>query len=234
MNVQWHHVISDIMVVTGQAIVRAIVAGEEDVATPAKPRDCRVKAEQAEVAGALQGYWRDKHLVALKQAFALIDAYTAQFNKCDGKLHQLLAALKGHWLPQCGRGASKRSTPLRNSVGCGTQTFLFKASGLHLTRIPGPDNSTALKVISEIGVDQNAFPALSISFTSWAWFQELRFQVVGLFQVPPRTVPTAPPRRCTKVKPHWARTTVDWAHAWTNPGPSPPAHISWRDGRVQC
>jgi len=74
MNVQLHHVISDIMGVTGQAIVRAIVAGERDAATLAKLRDRRIKADEAEVAAALQGNWRDEHLFALKQALALIDA----------------------------------------------------------------------------------------------------------------------------------------------------------------
>ena len=62
MNVQLHHVISDIMGVTGQAIVRAIVAGERDAATLAKLRDRRIKADEAEVAAALQGNWRDEHL----------------------------------------------------------------------------------------------------------------------------------------------------------------------------
>ena len=78
MNVQLHHVISDIMGVTGQAIVRTIVAGERDAPTLAKLRDRRIKADETEVAAALQGHWRDEHLFTLKQALALIDAYTAQ------------------------------------------------------------------------------------------------------------------------------------------------------------
>jgi len=39
--------ISDIMGHTGQAILRAIVAGERDGATLAKLRDRRIKADQA-------------------------------------------------------------------------------------------------------------------------------------------------------------------------------------------
>ena len=166
MNVQLHHVISDIMGVTGQAVVRAIVAGERDAATLAKLRDRRIKADEAEVAAALQGNWRDEHLFALKQALALIDTYTAQITECDGKLHQLLAALKGHELPQGGLGVPKRSTPPRNSVGFDARTSLFEASGVDLTRIPGIDTSTALKVISEIGVDLKRFPSVK-HFTSW-------------------------------------------------------------------
>jgi hypothetical protein len=41
-----------------------------------------------------------------------------------------------------------------------------KASGVDLTRIPGIDTSTALKVISEIGVDLARFPSVK-HFTSW-------------------------------------------------------------------
>src|ERR1700693_1021413 len=43
MNVQLHHVVSDITGVTGMRIVRAIVAGERDAATLAAFRDSRCK-----------------------------------------------------------------------------------------------------------------------------------------------------------------------------------------------
>ncbi len=166
MNVQLHHVISDIMGVTGQAIIRAIVAGERDAATLAKLRDRRIKADEAEVAAALEGNWRDEHLFTLKQALALIDAYTDQITECDGKLQHLLGALKSHELPDAGLGAPKRSTPAKNSVHFDARTSLFEASGVDLTRIPGIDTSTALKVISEIGVDLARFPSVK-HFTSW-------------------------------------------------------------------
>jgi transposase len=166
MNVQLHHVISDIMGVTGQAIIRAIVAGVRDGATLARLRDRRIKAEEGEIAAALQGNWRDEHLFALKQALALIDTYTAQITECDGKLQQLLGALKGHELPAAGLGPPKRGTPAKNSVRFDARTSLFEASGVDLTRIPGIDTSTALKVISEIGVDLTRFPSVK-HFTSW-------------------------------------------------------------------
>jgi hypothetical protein len=38
------------------------VAGERDGATLARLRDRRIKAEEAEIAAALQGNWRDEHL----------------------------------------------------------------------------------------------------------------------------------------------------------------------------
>lgn len=166
MNVQLHHVITDIMGVTGQAIIRAIVAGERDAATLAKLRDRRIKADEAEVAASLQGHWRDEHLFTLKQALALIDAYAEQIAQCDGELQRLLGALKGHELPGEGLGAPKRSTPAKNTVRFDARAALFEASGVDLTRIPGIDTSTALKVISEVGTDLTRFASVK-HFTSW-------------------------------------------------------------------
>ena len=71
-----------------------------------------------------------------------------------------------HELPDDGLGAPKRGTPARNSVRFDARAALFEASGVDLTRIPGIDTSTALKVISEIGVDLQRFPTVK-HFTSW-------------------------------------------------------------------
>lgn len=94
------------------------------------------------------------------------DAYAAQITECDGKLQQWLGALKGHALPEVGLGTPKRGTPAKNSVRFDARTSLFEASGVDLTRIPGIDTSTALKVISQIGVDLARFPSVK-HFTSW-------------------------------------------------------------------
>jgi transposase len=46
MNLQIHHVISDLTGVTGMSIVDAIVAGERDAAVLAKLRDSHIKARK--------------------------------------------------------------------------------------------------------------------------------------------------------------------------------------------
>ena len=166
MNVQLHHVITDVMGVTGQAIVRAIAAGERDARVLAAFRDRRIKADEAAIARSLQGHWRDEHLFALRQSLALYDAYAGQIAQCDAELERLLGALKAHELPDDGLGRPKRSTPAKNSVRFDARGALFEASGVDLTRIPGIDTSTALKVVSEIGVDLGRFPTVK-HFTSW-------------------------------------------------------------------
>ncbi len=72
MNVKLQHVISDITGVTGMAILEAILAGERDPQKLAQLRHERCKNDEATIALALQGNWREDHLFALKQA---VDTY---------------------------------------------------------------------------------------------------------------------------------------------------------------
>ena len=73
MNIQLTEVLTDVMGKTGQAIIRAIVAGERDAQALARHRSGRVKASAEEIAKALTGNWRDEHLFVLTQALAMYD-----------------------------------------------------------------------------------------------------------------------------------------------------------------
>ena len=74
MNIQLTEVLTDVMGTTGQAIIRAIVAGERDAKALARHRHSRVKASEQDIAKALTGNWRDEHLFVLRQALAMYDA----------------------------------------------------------------------------------------------------------------------------------------------------------------
>ena len=78
MNVQLHHVVTDITGETGMRIIRAVVAGERDPAILATHRDRRCHASEAEIAAALAGNWREELVFALGQALELYDAYHAK------------------------------------------------------------------------------------------------------------------------------------------------------------
>jgi len=165
MNIQLHHVISDLMGVTGQAIVRAIVAGERDTQVLAGLRDRRIRADEAQIARSLEGTWRAEHLFSLKQALALYDAYASQIADCDVELERLLRALKAHEAPDELEGGP-RGGPSKNAPRFNARKALFEASGVDLTRIPGIEASSALKILSEIGTDLSRFPSVK-HFTSW-------------------------------------------------------------------
>src|SRR5580693_9716526 len=76
MNLQLHHVVSDITGATGMRIIRAFVAGERNPVTLAALRDQRCK-ESAETIR------REEHIFALAQAVELYDAYVAKVDACD-------------------------------------------------------------------------------------------------------------------------------------------------------
>jgi len=67
MNIQLTEVLSDIMGTTGQAIIRAIVAGERrsERFWPAT-RHGRIRRSADDIARALTGNWREEHLFVLK------------------------------------------------------------------------------------------------------------------------------------------------------------------------
>ena len=70
MNIQLTEVLSDVMGMTGQAIIRDIVAGERDPLVLARHHNRRIKASTDEVTKALTGNWRDEHLFLLMQSLA--------------------------------------------------------------------------------------------------------------------------------------------------------------------
>jgi hypothetical protein len=66
MNVQLHHVVTDITGVTGMKILRALVAGERDPKVLANYRDVRCKASLETIEAALTGNYRPEHVFALR------------------------------------------------------------------------------------------------------------------------------------------------------------------------
>lgn len=162
MNLQLSQVISDVAGVTGQRIIRAIIAGERDGAVLAKYRDGRIRAKEEEIAKSLQGNWREEHLFVLKQAVDLFDSYTEKMYECDEKLEEMLKAMAKHMKdPQ---EAKRRRN--RNSPRFDMRVDLFRLCGVDLTRIDGIDVTTAFTVLSEVGADMSRFKDAK-HFASW-------------------------------------------------------------------
>lgn len=163
MNLQLANAISDVAGVTGLKIVRAIVDGERDPQVLAAYRDCRIKASEEEIAASLLGNWRDEHLFALKQALSAFDFCAGQLAECDAEVERAMKALHVHdGKPAAGRKRSRS----RNAPKFDVREHLFKIGGVDITRIDGIDVTTAMTVISEIGVDMTRFKTIK-HFTSW-------------------------------------------------------------------
>src|SRR5450756_2223239 len=93
MNVQLHHVVSDITGATGLRIVRAIVAGTHAPEQLATYRDVRCGASGETIREALTGNYRGEHVFALKQALELWDFHQTKIAECDVEIEAVLKSL---------------------------------------------------------------------------------------------------------------------------------------------
>lgn len=163
MNIQLSQAISDVAGVTGQKIVRAILAGERDPMMLAAYRDSRIKASEEEIAASLQGTWKAEHLLALKQAMGRYDFFAEQLQECDQQIEAVMQQLQAH-SKELGKG--KKRSKAKNAPKFNLRERLLKMCGVDVTRIDGIDETTALNVVSEVGTDLSRFPS-DKHFSSW-------------------------------------------------------------------
>src|SRR5215469_2318859 len=169
MNIQLANVLSDLSGVTGQAIIKAILAGERNPHKLAELRDCRVRANEEQIAQSLEGNWQPDLLFVLKQEQDGYEFCQKQMAECDRQLNQYLDQREdrshGASLPE-----EKRKDRLKKKKGNKPQfdlrQGLFRLTGTDLTRIDGIDVMTATTVISEAGYDMSKWQTEN-HFVSW-------------------------------------------------------------------
>ena len=167
MNVQLHHVVSDITGETGMRIVRAIVAGDHDPAQLAQHRDPRCRASVETIRDALVGNYREEHVFALRQALELYDRYQQAVDQCDRAIEGALARLCATTTPPAAPlPAPRHKTRAPNALAFDVRGVLYTLVGVDLTQIHGLGSYTALKLVSECGTDMSQGPT-SKHFTSW-------------------------------------------------------------------
>ncbi len=171
MNVQFHHVISDLTGLTGLAILDAIVAGERDPAVLARLRDPRIKASEETIRKSLEGNWRAEHLLALKQRLALYRSYGDQINDCDQEIEKLVAAFEPKVdpaekpMPEDRKQKQRKRKKKSGSPDFDMRTEAYKLFGVDLTQIPGL-MMLVFMLFSEVGRDMTRWPTAA-HFVSW-------------------------------------------------------------------
>lgn len=167
MNLQLHHVVTDITGTTGMAIIRAVVAGERDPAVLAAHRHQRCHASMETIRQALVGNDREEHVFALTQAVELYDAYQAKVALCDGRIEAVLKRLRQASPSPAGKPPPVR-TPKKqsNALSFDARAALHGLLGCDLTRIHGLGPYLALKLVGECGTNLSAWPNAK-HFTSW-------------------------------------------------------------------
>ena len=169
MNIQLANVLSDLSGVTGQAIIKAILAGERNAHKLAEFRDPRVRASKEQIAQSLEGNWQPDLLFVLKQEQDGYEFCQTQMAECDRQFNQYLEQREdrshGASLPE-----EKRKDRLKKKKGNKPQfdlrQGLFRLTGTDLTRIDGIDVMTATTIISEAGWDMSKWQTEN-HFVSW-------------------------------------------------------------------
>lgn len=168
MNIQLSQALSDVSGETGQAMIRAIVAGERDPPKLAALRNYRCKKDEQEIAKALTGTWREEHLFILKQSLELYDFYSRQLEVCDVEIERTYSLVRPEWihtdlheLPEK-RNPHSKNAPKRVQV----RKHLKRICSVDLTAVPGVSASLAQTIVLEVGTDMSKFPNEK-HFCSW-------------------------------------------------------------------
>src|SRR4051794_353972 len=141
-NIKLDCVITDILGVSGRAMIEALIAGETDPGTLAELADRRLKASRE----ALRGRVTDHHRFLLRLHLGQIDALTAAAERVDRQVDAVIARM------DAAGGAGQ---------GPGQGTI-----GLPIT-VPGIGPLAARMILAEIGCDMSRFPSAA-HLLSWA------------------------------------------------------------------
>ena len=131
MNLQIHHVLSDITGKSGLSIVDAILAGKRDPEQLARLADGRIRAERETVIKSLVGNYRSEHLFTLRQSLEAYRHYQKMLLDCDREIEQRMGQLPTNPTEanRCraisganGVRTSSTSTWARNCIACWAPT----------------------------------------------------------------------------------------------------------------
>jgi transposase len=167
MNLHLHHVIDDIVGVTGLAIIEAILAGERDLSRLADLRHPRIKSSKSVIKKALKGDYRPEHVFVLRQSLESWKQIQAQIATCDLEMESVTKRKQDESnrqpveLVPCPRRKISKNQPKGE-----WQNLLAREFGVDLTAVPGIHTATVQTLYTELGSDWGAFPSAA-EFSSW-------------------------------------------------------------------
>ena len=164
-----HKVITDITGMTGMRIIRAILAGERNPPVLANMKDYRIQSSVHDIVKSLERNYRQEHLFVLKQAVDLYDYYHQQIEACDRQLEVCLSQFDSKVNvqsqpvpPAKAKGRKRRCNEPRIDL----HTHLYRITGIDFTRIDGLDVMSVHTILTEVGLNPDAFPSEK-HFASW-------------------------------------------------------------------
>jgi transposase len=171
MNIQLSQAVTDVTGMTGQMIIRAIVAGIRDPGQLATLRDPGCKHSEEEIAKALTGTWREEHLYVLQQSLELYDFYTEKIEACDAEISRQYGMTRPDWVsgdlpvvPDKKRNSHSKNAPKDARE---IREHLYRINGVDLSLVDGFGVSLAQTVTMEVGSNVGEKFPTEKHFSSW-------------------------------------------------------------------
>ena len=152
-------VATDIMGVSGRAMIEALIAGQRDPHALANLAKGRMRVKHDALVQALTGQFDDHHGELAQILLDQVDALSAQIEHLTARIDQLIAAIPAAQ----GVDADGTTGP---HAGTGPDAPVLPAIA-RLDEVPGIGARAAQIIIAEIGLDMNQFPTAG-HLASWA------------------------------------------------------------------
>ena len=169
MNFRLDVVLNDITGVSGQTIIRAIIAGEADPVVLAGLANVRVKKSKEEIATALSYNGRKDYLYELADCFGIYHSYIEKIDACDKKIAELMHAQ----IVKLGKPQTepppldKPKQKKKNTPKIPLEKLSWQRNNeVNLMEIKGVSYATVLAIDCEVGLSIKKFTTAK-QWTSW-------------------------------------------------------------------
>jgi transposase len=152
-------VATDIMGVSGRAMIEAMIGGQRDPQVLAGLARARMRAKHAALVQALTGHFDHHHGELARMLLDQYDALSGQITALTARIEELIAAMPA----ARGVDADGVTGP---SAGTGPDAAVLPAIA-RLDEIPGIGRHAAQVILAEIGLDMTQFPTAA-HLVSWA------------------------------------------------------------------
>ena len=230
-------VATDIVGVSGRAMLEALIVGQRDPKVLAELAKGRMRGKRAALVQALTGRFDDHHAELARMLLDQIDALGVQIDRLTSRIEGLIGAIPAAQPPQDQSGLSHgRGGGGATDEGAHTQAAqVLLPTPDRLDEVPGIGSKAAQVIIAEIGLDMGQFPTPA-HLVSWAKLSPAPSSPApSTAPAPPaRATPISreysakPPPRPPRPTPSSASATGAWSNAAASSKPwSPSPDPSW-------
>ena len=146
-------VATDIVGVSGRAMVEALIVGQRDPKVLAELAKGRMRGKRAALVQALTGRFNDHHAELARMLLDQIDALGVQIDRLTSRIEELIGAIPA------------AQPPPDKASHTGEDTYLPAVN--RLDEVPGIGVKAAQVIIAEVGLDMGQFPTAA-HLVSWA------------------------------------------------------------------